>query len=116
MKELKFRVWDGTKYSIEPRLDLVLLNTQTKECSVVGFNKVIQQFTGLYDEKGKNIYEGDIVKIYVSGIYTKGTVIFYKGAFMVEDTCGFKHYPDKWILVELEIIGNIFENPELLKL
>ena len=68
----------------------------------------VEQFTGMHDKNGKEIYEGDIVLIR-EGI---AVITFYCGSFW----CSF------WTLlllsdrgVEVEVIGNIYENPELIK-
>lgn len=74
------------------------------------------QFTGLLDKNEKEIYEGDIVcgKMFYDRDAEPekivGTVVFQDGAFQLNiDDMNVEHY------FELEIIGNIHENPELLE-
>jgi len=84
-------------------------------------NKNLMQFTGLKDKNGKKIYEGDIVKAEVAGPYTsdvkikmKGEIIYYEpfACFEVKTKeCG---QPTMSIFDNFEIIGNKYENPELL--
>lgn len=79
------------------------------------------QFTGLYDKNGKEIYEGDIVDAWSAGGHLPNGIIKWgegiAGFFIMSPKCN-----AVWHLVgdnenkeTLEIIGNIHDNPELLK-
>ena len=86
---------------------------------------VIMQFTGLKDKNGKEIYEGDILEHIVKhnpkqmGKTFRNTVEYFNG-----NICGWRirnksfHFKltENWLFnQEPEVIGNIHENPELLK-
>ncbi|WP_271006695.1 YopX family protein [Listeria seeligeri] len=80
--------------------------------------ETVSQFTGLTDENGKKIFEGDIVEIdvhdHLDGNVIKGKVIFLEGAWLVTDSGSFAI--SLWSEInEIEVIGNIHENPELLE-
>ena len=98
-------------------------------------SKTISQFTGLYDKNGKEIYENDIVKAkyiekrdfggvkYDNEMEFNELVIWKYQSFQLEiDNCGIKMYRhlnfyedlNNIKLKEIEVIGNIFDNPELL--
>lgn len=72
--------------------------------------ETVGQFTGLTDKNGKEIYEGDIVSKQDQNDDFSGNVIFENGGFIVD--VGYRWIP-RWN--EIEVIGNIHDNPELLK-
>ena len=90
----------------------------------------VGQYTGLNDKNGMRIWEGDILHIakIADGIggyyqppldYPVNVVVKWDlCAWMWETLCDDKRYitfPDAWRLYECEIIGNVHDNPELLK-
>jgi len=119
MRGIKFRVWDmlfskmfSHKYLCEENLGFgSFLLSQEDE------NIKLMQYTGLKDKNGKCVYESDIVEMYskvghtktIGGIYYENRVC----AFMVNDLTFNQYLP----LTEndaIEVIGNIYENKELL--
>lgn len=84
------------------------------------------QFTGLYDKNGKELYEGDIIqsKPYIGEGLIKGIVFFDQKTCILEvREITDRISPDVEYLYEVlkpahdsEIIGNLYENPELIKL
>lgn len=126
MRELRFRAFHkidkrmGEVTAIDFPLERVMIKPPpNREIEEIWkwFNIELMQYTGLHDKTGKEIYEGDIVK--VSDIIKLGKIIFESRSFGVR-VIGGKHdnsfhslmyVASDWI----EVIGNIYENPELLK-
>lgn len=92
---------------------------------------IVQQFTGLTDTNGKEIYEGDIVKTTGCGLYkvlsdgqpeyTHGVIKFFCSAWKIcqrgigaSDVGNYTCCDGGHDEGSLEIVGNIFETPELL--
>ena len=115
VQEIKFRAWDSVckKWLSIPikRID------DEYNCSelVQELPSIrIMQFTRLRDKNGKEIYEGDILKI---GDH-RAEVYWYRvhGAWYIrwKDFCQ-ELAPELRGFVEVEVVGNIYENPEKLK-
>lgn len=77
---------------------------------------VLMQYTGLKDKNGKEIYEGDVIKTSIDLI---GIVKFDTGYYfewIVDDKISMWNKDIKvWLEWGFEVIGNIYENPELLE-
>lgn len=74
----------------------------------------IGQYTGLHDKNGKEIYEGDIVKIKYRD-EDIGKVIYEHNGFSIDVTNMNKNYGRvSFVNNFMEVIGNIYDNPELL--
>lgn len=86
-----------------------------------GYDKIIEssigQFTGLTDKNGNEIYEGDICKRERHKGYYE--IVFRKSAFAIknetESAIWYQEFCNGAETRFLEVIGNIYENPELIK-
>ena len=84
----------------------------------------VGQYTGLTDKNGRKIFEGDILKIYPDCDYCEdysiSTVYSYNGVLCVDyrgddfDSTALGFINDVNDDADFEIIGNIYDNPELL--
>lgn len=82
---------------------------------------ILMQFTGLHDKNGKEIWEGDLVQTKMDGKNVTCEIIFQEGYFALKLTSPDPTDYRKYIGIMYganpygEVIGNIYENPELLK-
>ena len=78
--------------------------------------ETVGQYTGLTDKNGKKIFEGDIVKckdyLEAKPFEFQGYIDFKNGSYVIVGDF-MTHY--RWLDYEVEVIGNIHDNPELLK-
>jgi uncharacterized phage protein (TIGR01671 family) len=102
-REIKFRSWnDGEMHE----------DGQSKFWLSQGFEYSYMQYTGLLDSKGKEIYEGDIIRSESGSISSVG---FADGCFVSENVDGALDLSAASSDESQEVIGNVWENPDLLK-
>lgn len=125
----KFRAWDKTTSKLHVVNGIYCDNKKIhyiddNRVRFVGFdNVIIMQSTGLFDKNGQEIFEGDVItngkdvmcmkRHNTLGFYAeqKGKVEFIADGAVLEEF----EEDAKEIADSLEIIGNIYENPELLE-
>lgn len=78
--------------------------------------ETLSQSTGLHDKSGKEIYEGDIVRSNPDGVIDRNCKVVFPFYLQVKNKLSGSYSFCSWNLSNKdEIIGNIFENPELLE-
>jgi uncharacterized phage protein (TIGR01671 family) len=137
-RELKFKAWDvqlnkmfdGDQIEESKTIKTYLSYGQLTIGCFPKFKDYYEliplQFTGKKDKKGKEIYEGDVCKCRYykhseKDLYLTQKVVFEHASFFVVvgdlkpdlETETYTNCPLSWVN-EIEIIGNIYENPELI--
>lgn len=140
MREILFRAKRTTKNEFAYG-SLYVCGRKDGKCEIENYNRdmnierfayavipeTVGQYTGLTDKNGKKIFEGDIVHLYgdehslsrYKGIDYNALVIFKDGGFCAidgtEDDYAVRRYNFVSQNLYCEVIGNIYDNPELLK-
>lgn len=112
-REIKFRIWNDYDKKMIYWNELLKSNL-ANIFTIPSYNKWLMQYTGLHDKNGKEIYEGDIVKIKYRN-EDIGKVIYEHNGFSIDVTNMNKNYGRvSFVNNFIEVIGNIYDNPELL--
>lgn len=127
MRTIKFRGKriDGKGFAFG---SLILPNSENENTYIQGWNgakfKVIKesvgQFSGLHDKNGKEIYEGDIFKSILNSLGNElinPKLVYEELRWVLKDSSknrNFEYLDYYEADTELEVVGNIYENPELL--
>lgn len=126
-RAIKFRAWDLVSSRMVVLEDFYFRKEYTNISGIrfhVGLDKsetraegedlILMQFTGLHDSNGKEIFEGDLVK---GGPNSPLRVEYRNGAFSGYSQDTEMPYPiDEFGSGKTEVVGNIYENPELLSI
>ncbi|XOV21697.1 YopX family protein [Lacticaseibacillus paracasei] len=122
-REIKFRAFLNSKYYEKPRM-LSWGELLEQYDAIDMFQRdlmTLMQYTGLHDKNGRSIYEGDIIVTHPTTKYEtpKSGVVQYGGSrpmfgYKAEDGDYYSIWSNN-VYRTYEVIGNIFENPELLE-
>jgi len=118
MREIKFRAWDSDEKTMCPvyelhfgeRIIVARVNARNGKMLLVFSDETnLMQYTGVKDKNGVEIYEGDILLDDFAEEYY--IVKFFDGAFIAE--CDGVIYDLADVALITAVVGNIYENPEL---
>lgn len=121
--KLKFRAWLKKRQEMDNEIDHISWLEDELYCIGDGItymvsaeDLVLMQSTGLVDKNGKEIFEGDIVKM-SKDVYSEPTyyevVRHYGGAYRLESK---KHGCELWLRhADCEVVGNVYEKSRIFK-
>lgn len=109
-RPIKFRAWDET---YKEMWYFPLIGSHANQSKLQNTTVHIMQFTGLHDKNGKEIYEHDILRFPTEVTKALQEVLYSKHLLRTRNAKGWWGDPKSWS--DVEVIGNIYENPDLLK-
>ena len=117
MRDIKFRCWqkdDNDQWQMIKADDLAFENFEPLVDLLKSDpdSEIFMQYTGLKDKNGKEIYEGDLLALKEGVGEVRYEAPSYK--VWVHNYRGLEPFPDDFDGYVWEVIGNIYENPELL--
>ncbi|EAH8350231.1 hypothetical protein FU871_06045 [Campylobacter jejuni] len=121
LQDFDFRIWDKNYTGCDNKnckCQSNFIYGEEAKIRLSEFNNdaEIELWTGYFDKNDKKIYEGDILENKMTMEDLPYKVVFKWGAFyLVEIDENDEDLMDEFLFTELEVIGNIHENPELLK-
>ena len=128
IREIKFRYVYQNKKN-KKRFYILNISLEDLETNYLGIHRSereeewdlisIDEYVGLKDKNDKEIYENDIIRTYIEDDCVNTKVFFASGGFCIESKVGEYDYApylgEFYDLRFLKIIGNVYENSELLK-
>ncbi len=117
MREVKFRFWDIFNKMLHYSKETGYLNSffdKYYACAEAENGVILEQFTGLHDKNGVEIYEGDILE----GNWRTIFLVYYDADFLQFRALlsnGHNREIDYYSYKNIEVIDNIHQDPELLK-